>query len=141
VKESRADREVLREFMQKNATDYRIQLASLEAKVNKLMKGQGPSSMAMKSKTIKTIEHKKASVLGNANMTLICEGDMKIVGVKLNGVAAYPNVVEQFNSFCQNDKAKGKDQITCQVSMESVKGFKLGDLEYTEVIYNCEKSS
>ena len=74
-------------------------------------------------------------------MTLICEGEMKIVAVRLNGVAAYPNDVEKFNSFCQYDKSKGKGQIKCHVSMESVMGFTLGDLEYTEVIYNCEKSS
>ena len=34
-----ADREVLREFIKKNVTDCRMQLANLAAKVNKLIAG------------------------------------------------------------------------------------------------------
>ena len=81
-----------------------------------------------------------ASVIGNGKIELVCNGDMNIVSVKLNDVAAFPQDVKKFNDFCQSNKTTDKNTNSCQVSMKSALGFNLGSSEFTEIDYNCEES-
>ena len=70
----------------------------------------------------------------------MCKGDIKIVSVKLNDIAAYPNDITKFNNFCKDNRTAKKNSNSCHVSMFTVMGYTLGSNEFTEIDYSCEET-
>eukprot|EP00795_Rhopilema_esculentum_P016020 gene16020-7363_t len=140
VKETQADREVLRQFVHQNITEAWRELAELQKKVSEYTKEKKPSAFAITSRTTRTVVRRRASSVGNASITLQCKGMMKIEKVSLNNVTPFPDTIRKFDKYCKEHEVIDKNMKKCTVSMQLVLKIKLDTFEFTEVEYSCEET-